>query len=176
MVAIATLLLGGIGVLSAQTTLQQAIGVTARLADQLTIMKVSDVDFGGIFIPEGGTATATLDHTGTVTMSGVATGQYATEKWSAGDFYISANQAAQYSIQYPNNVNLGNPDNADVLAYVPAMFSATGTPITSSSTTMYSVTAGQNSEHYKIGGALTIPASVSAGIYTGTMNVTVVWQ
>ncbi|MGL4491484.1 MAG: hypothetical protein ACRCT5_01430, partial [Tannerellaceae bacterium] len=52
----------GIGTTYAQIVSTQDIGVTARLAKQLTITKQSDVDFGGIFIPTTATAVVTLDN------------------------------------------------------------------------------------------------------------------
>lgn len=65
------LILGGTGlsVVHAQKVETQSIGVTDRLANQLSITKISNVDFGGIFVTITASAIATMDKAGIVTIS-----------------------------------------------------------------------------------------------------------
>lgn len=165
----------GIGVVKAQTVSTQDIGVTARLAKQLSITKQSDVDFGGIFIPTAATAVVTLDNQNTVTVTSGTTNLYSTELQQSGAFYITADPSATYTIQYPASVNLALTDGTSVLSYQPQLFNQAGNTVASSASTQYTVTLGQY-HSYKIGGQLTIPTTAKSGTHTGTFDVTVTWQ
>ncbi|MDD3037382.1 DUF4402 domain-containing protein [Bacteroides sp.] len=175
-VAIAFLLGGaGMSVVYAQKVESQSFGVTARLANQLSITKQSDVDFGGIFIPVTASATATMDKAGTVTISNGTTTLYSTELQRAGSFYITADKAATYTLQYPNVVELTLPSGDSKLNYTPKLFNKAGDVIPSSTSTEYQVGEEQY-KLYSIGGDLVIPNTALSGIHTGTFDLTVTWQ
>lgn len=176
-VAAVALLLGGTGlsVVYAQKVETQSIGVTARLANQLSITKVSDVDFGGIFVPVTASATATMDKAGTVTVTSGTTTLYSTELQRAGSFYITADKAATYTLQYPNVVELALSGGNSKLNYTPALYNNAGTLVPSSAATEYQVGEEQY-KLYSIGGDLIIPNTALAGIHTGTFDLTVTWQ
>lgn len=177
-VAAVALLLGGTGlsVVHAQKVETQSIGVTARLANQLSITKVSDVDFGGIFVPVTASATATMDKAGTVTITNGTTTLYSTELQRAGSFYITADKAATYTLQYPNVVELAlTGGGTSKLNYTPALYDKAGTLVPSSAATEHQVGEDQY-KLYSIGGNLVIPNTALAGIHTGTFDLTVTWQ
>lgn len=171
------LLIGGTGlsVVYAQKVETQSFGVTARLANQLSITKQSDVDFGGIFIPVTASATATMDKSGTVTITNGTTTLYSTELQRAGSFYITADKAATYTLQYPNVVELSLSGETSKLNYTPALYDKTGTLISSSAATEHQVGEDQY-KLYSIGGNLVIPNTALSGIHTGTFDLTVTWQ
>ncbi|MGL4325848.1 MAG: DUF4402 domain-containing protein [Tannerellaceae bacterium] len=165
----------GIGTTYAQIVSTQDIGVTARLAKQLTITKQSDVDFGGIFIPTTATAVVTLDNQNNVTITSGTTNLFSTELQKSGAFYITADPSATYTIQYPQNVRLALSDGTSALNYQPQLFNQAGNLIASSASTQYTVSVGQY-HPYKIGGQLAIPNTAKSGTHTGTFDITVTWQ
>lgn len=170
-------LAGGIGLSSvnAQKVETGSFGVTARLANQLSITKQSDVDFGGIFIPITASATVAMDKGGVVTVTSGTTSLYNTELQKAGGFYITADKSSTYTIQYPNVVELALNDGSSKLNYTPTLYNNSGTVVPSSASTEYSV--GQEEYRlYSIGGNLVIPNTAKSGIHTGNFDVTVTWQ
>lgn len=171
------LLLGGTGlsVVYAQKVETQSFGVTARLANQLSITKQSDVDFGGIFVPITASATATMDKAGTVTITNGTTSLFSTELQRAGSFYITADKAATYTLQYPNAVELSLSGGNSKLNYSPVLYNNAGTVVPSSAATEYQVGEEQY-KLYSIGGTLLIPNTAQSGIHTGTFDLTVTWQ
>lgn len=176
-VAASAVIFGGLGLNSAhaQKVETVSIGVTARLANQLSITKVSDVDFGGIFIPVTASATASMDKAGAVTIKSGTTTLYSTELQRAGSFYVTADKTSTYTIQYPNVVELALADASSKLNYTPSLFNNAGTVIPSSASTEYTVGEEQYKLYY-VGGDLVIPNSAKSGIHTGTFDVTITWQ
>lgn len=176
-VAALALILGGTGlsVVYAQKVETQSFGVTARLANQLSITKQSDVDFGGIFVPVTASATATMDKAGSVSITNGTTTLYSTELQRAGSFYITADKAATYTLQYPNVVELALADKSSKLNYTPVLYNKAGTVVPSSAATEYQV-GDEQYKLYSIGGDLVIPNTAGSGIHTGTFDLTVTWQ
>ncbi len=172
---VAILITGAMGVSFAQTVVTQNFGVTARLASQLSVTKQSDVDFGGIFIPATTSATVTMDKDGGCTVSAGTTTLYAPELRRPGSFYIHADQASAYTLQYPATVELRNTDGNSVLNYTPKMYDNAGTVIPSSGSTSYNL-AASSFKTYTFAGDLVIPNTASTGIHTGNFNLTVTWQ
>lgn len=165
---------------NAQLTINTNVGVTARLAEQISVTKVFDVDFGGIFIPKGTDVVATMDYLGTVSITTGTTGLFATNLQQVGVVRIFSNQTATFSIQYPDKVNLTFDNNS--LVYTPKVYSKTGTYMPSSLTTMYDLNTDEisNGSAYSkvlnIAGTLDIPTTAKAGIYTGNVDITIIWQ
>lgn len=176
-VAAMALLLGGTGlsVVHAQKVETQSFGVTARLANQLSITKQSDVDFGGIFVPITASATATMDKAGRVIISNGTTSLYSTELQRAGSFYITADKTSTYTLQYPNVVELTTTGGKSKLNYTPVLYNKAGTVVPSSASTEHQV-GDEQFKTYTIGGDLVIPNTALAGIHTGTFDLTVTWQ
>lgn len=174
-VAAFVLVMGGLGSANAQKVENASFGVTARLANQLSITKQSDIDFGGIFVPVTASATASMDKSGNVTITDGTTSLYSPELQRAGGFYITADKAATYTIQYPNVVELSLSGGTSKLNYTPTLFNNAGTIIPSSASTEYSVGEEQY-KLYSIGGTLVIPNTALSGIHTGTFDLTVTWQ
>lgn len=164
----------------AQTPIVTPVGVTARLANQLMVTKVTDVDFGGIFIPKTNPVVVSMDYTGLVSVTSGTTSLYSTNLQKQGQLRIDADRTATFTVEYPATVNLSYLTNN--LVYTPKLYSITGTAMTSSNTTSYDINAdeaGVGSGFNKIlnvAGDLAIPETSVPGTYTGTVNVTVTWQ
>lgn len=176
-VATFAMVMGGLGLSSvhAQKVETATFGVTARLANQLSITKVSDVDFGGIFIPVTASATVTMDNKGAVTVTNGTTSLYSTELQRVGSFYITADKTSTYTIQYPNVVELALSGGGSKLNYTPILYDNKGTVVASSAATEYTVGEEQY-KLYAIAGTLLIPNTALSGIHTGTVDMTITWQ
>jgi hypothetical protein len=175
--AIAIVALGGFGTqtVEAQKVETLNVGVKARLANQLTVTKVSDVDFGGIFIPLSTTATVTLDHTNNVTLTSGTTSFYSTDLRRSGQFYVTADKTSTFTIQYPLAVDLFNDTKESKLTYNPAFFDADGTAVASSSETEYNI-SNETYKTYYIGGLLEVASANTSGEYNGDFNVSITWK
>ncbi|MGL4805051.1 MAG: DUF4402 domain-containing protein [Bacteroidales bacterium] len=161
----------------AQKVIATNFGVTARLADQLSVVKQSDIDFGGIFIPVSSSATVTMDHQGRCSVTTGTTSLYSVDLQRAGSFYVTANKGANFTVQYPSSVQLSLPggEEANGLTYVPSLFDKNGTVVPSSASTQ--ITVGEDAYRaYTFGGALTVPNSAKHGTYTGNFDMTITWQ
>ena len=175
LVAVAMVALGGLNTVEAQQTENLNVGVKARLAEQLTVTKVSDVDFGGIFVPLTATATVTLDHQNDVTLTSGTTTFYSTDLRKSGQFYVTADRAATFTIQFPGTVDLLNITGDSQLTYTPAFFDAAGAPVLSSAATEYNIT-DETYKTYYIGGLLAIGSANASGEYNGDFNVSITWK
>ncbi len=150
------------------------------LANQLTVTKAFDVDFGGIFIPIDADATASLDYQGKVTITRGDTGLFATTSQQQGVLTVAANEEATFSIQYPATANLTSGNNT--IVYTPKLYNKTGSLIPSSSTTTYNIDTDEDgdgsafSKIINIGGDLVVPFEGFPGTYLGNIDVTVTWQ
>lgn len=160
--------------LYAQAPIITPVGVTARLADQLTVTKTSDVDFGGIFIPKSGDAVATMDYLGVVSISSGTTSLYSTNLQKRGQLKVEADQASTFTVDYPNNVQLNSSSN--ILMYTPKLYEADGTIIAMNNAKVYSVDPGEGLFEIEVAGDLAVPGAAKPGTYTGAVNVTVTWQ
>lgn len=164
----------------AQEKIITNVGAKVILANQLSVYKASDVDFGGVFIPKIGEATATMDYMGTVSITAGTTGLFNTNSQKRGMLYVSANKTSAFTIEYPATVNLSSGTN--IVVYTPQLYSKTGTLIPSSSVTEYNVETdevGDGSAFSKvinIAGFLVIPSTVELGLYSGSIDVTVTWK
>lgn len=168
------------GTANAQEKIITNVGAKVILADQLSVYKASDVDFGGVFIPKSASATATMDYLGNVSITAGTTGLFNTNSQKHGVLYVSANQTAAFTIEYPATADLTS--GANTVVYTPALYSKTGTPIPSSSTVEYNVETdevGDGSAFSKIvnvAGSIAVPATAKLGLYAGNIDVTVTWK
>lgn len=175
LVAIAIVALGGLNTVEAQKTENLNIGVKARLANQLTVTKVSDVDFGGIFIPLTATAVVALNHTNDVTLKSGNTSFYSTDLRKSGQFYVTADKTSTFTIIYPAAVDLFNDTKDSKLTYTPILYNTAGTAVLSSADKEYSVT-NETYKTYYIGGDLAIASANVSGEYNGDFNVSIIWK
>lgn len=160
---------------NAQTPIHTPVGVTARLADQVTVTKVTDVDFGGIFIPKNASATVTMDNTGVVSVTNGTTSLYSTNLQQLGQVRVEGNTAATFTVDYDNSVNLINGGQS--LVYTPALYEVNGTAVVSGSGKKYTLPApGNGGTLLNIAGALVIPPTSLPGTYTGSLDVVVTWE
>lgn len=177
--SVASLLLFSVSA-NAQEKVITNVGVKVILADQLSVYKMSDVDFGGVFIPKGASATATMDYMGNVSITAGTTGMFNTNSQKHGVLYVSANETAAFTIEYPATADLTS--GANKVIYTPALYSKTGTLIPSSAVTEYNVETdevGDGSAFAKVvnvAGSIAIPSSVETGLYAGNIDVTVTWK
>lgn len=165
---------------SAQEKVVTNVGVKVILAGQLSVYKASDVNFGGVFIPKGAKATATMDYMGNVSITDGITGLFNTNDQKQGVLYVSANKTSAFTIEYPATADLIS--GANKIVYTPALYSKTGTAIPSSSTVEYNVETdevGDGSAFSKVvnvAGAIEIPTTALLGLYAGNIDVTVTWK
>lgn len=172
--ALSTVIFAAATSIYAQTPIVTPVGVTARLANQLTVSKTSDVDFGGIFIPKSGDVVARMDYLGAVTIASGTTSLYSTNLQKRGQLKVEADQASTFTVDYPATVELNS--GTDLLVYTPALYETDGTAIAASNAKQYAVAQGSGQFEIEVAGDLAVPGSAKPGIYTGTVNVTVTWQ
>lgn len=163
----------------AATPIVTPVGVTARLAKQLMVTKVTDVDFGGIFIPKTAPATVSMDYTGLVTVTAGSTSLFSTNLQQNGQLRIDADRTATFTVEYPATVELSYLTNK--LTYTPKLYTINGTAMPSSSSTSYDVNAnevgGQGLNRLiNIAGDLVVPETSVSGTYNGSVDVTITWQ
>lgn len=169
-----------VGTANAQEKIITNVGAKVILADQLSVYKMSDVDFGGIFIPKGASATATMDYLGNVSITSGTTGMFYTNNQKHGVMYVSANETAAFTVEYPATTELTS--GAEKIVYSPLIYSKTGALIPSSSTVEYNVDTdevGDGSAYAKvlnIAGSIVVPTSAKLGLYAGNIDVTVTWK
>lgn len=178
--SVAALLVFSMSAANAQEKVITNVGVKVILADQLSVYKASDVNFGGVFIPKGASATATMDYMGNVSITDGITGMFNTNDQKHGILYVSANKTAAFTIEYPATADLSS--GANKIVYTPALYSKTGTAIASSSTVEYNVETdevGDGSAFSKIvnvAGSILIPTTATLGLYAGNIDITVTWK
>lgn len=166
---------------NAQNSLVQSVGVTARLADQMSVTKLSDVDFGGIFIPKNGSdVTVSMDYTGIVSVSAGNTALYDLNLQRQGQIMVSADQAATFAVTYPATVQLTNTAAAGgTLTYTPLLYDNAGVLMASDISTIFNVADMGNGLFGKvmnIAGTLAVPQTAKPGLYNGTVDVTITWN
>lgn len=165
---------------NAQNVLNKNVGVTAILANQLTVTKVTDVHFGGIFIPKSADVVATMDYLGAVTITTGTTSLFSTNLQKRGQLRVDAEQVATFTVQYPATVNIAN--GANMLVYTPKLYDKNGVSMPSSSSTSYTVNTQEdaggatNNKLVNIAGTLAIATASIPGTYTGNFDVTFTWQ
>lgn len=165
---------------NAQNVLNKNVGVTAILANQLTVTKVSDVHFGGIFIPKSADVVATMDYLGVVTITTGTTSLFSTNLQKRGQLRVDAEQVATFTVQYPATVNIAN--GANMLVYTPKLYDKNGVSMPTSSSTSYTVNTQEdaggatNNKLVNVAGTLAVATTSVPGTYTGNFDVTFTWQ
>lgn len=165
--------------ISANAQITTNVGVTALLADQMSVTKLTDVHFGGIFIPTDAAVVATMDYMGVVSITTGTTSLYSTNLQKQGVLSLHANKTTTFTVEYPATANLTSGNNT--LIYTPLLYTKTGTLIPSSNSTKYNLDSdevGDGSSFSRlinIAGTLAIPQDAYAGIYTGSIDVVVTW-
>lgn len=169
----------GAGSLMAQEVATATVGVTARLSKQMVVTKLTDVDFGGIFIPRTTTAVATMDYQGAVTATN--TSLYSTNLQKNGMIRVDADANATFAVTYPATVDL-NGALGGVLVYTPALFDNLGVSVPSSSSTTYDMLGkddandGTINRMFRVAGAVSVPTTATTDTYIGNLNVTYTWN
>lgn len=172
---------GGFMSLNAQQVSTGTVGVTARLSKQMVVSKLTDVDFGGIFIPRTGTATATMDHSGVVAISAGTTALYSTSLQHNGMIRVDADANTTFTVTYPATVSL-NGMLGGSLVYTPALYTYQGVAAPSSSVTTYSMLGsndandGTINKMFKVAGSVDVPSTAVSDTYIGNFDVTYTWQ
>lgn len=160
------------------TTLPVNVGV--ELSDMINVTKISDVYFGGVYIPTSSDVTVKMDKTGLVSVASGTTTLYNQVSQRLGQIRIVANSEADFNLAAPATVNLkiaaGATDEGEQipdLVYTPTFFDMAGNKI-DLTTTKYDFDESVYGT-IGIGGSLVVPASAYRGVYSGVMNVTVSW-
>lgn len=176
----ACMLVAAFAVNAQGTAIHTPVGVTARLSDQVTVTKVSDVDFGGIFIPKTDAATITMDNKGVVTVGSAATTLYSTNLQTKGQVKVEGNDQASFKVTYATTLNLQY--NSQVLAYTPVLYEADGTVIAATGDKSFDIpTKAEGALEdpnvlIDVAGSLVVPTTALSGTYKGTLDVVVTWE
>lgn len=155
------------------------INIGAELADNITVTKVSDVYFGGIYIPKTADVVVTMDPTGLVRVSSGTTTLYNQSSQRLGSIKIDATENDTFKITAPSTVNLAlqspgvGQEGAEPLVYTPTFYGMDNQALdlTAASLTY----ARANHSLISVAGTLAVKTTSYRGTYSGTMNVTVTW-
>lgn len=153
------------------------MNASIELADEVSAAKVTDVNFGGAFIPVKAAASVVMDGKGVVTPTG--TTLYDQTKQTLGAINVQAPKEAQiqFKLSSPTVILTDNIQDADegvtTLVYTPKLFDKSGTAIDITNPA-YDFDDASYGIIY-VGGSVDIPTDSYRGVYTGTFTVSLVW-
>lgn len=168
-----------ISVVAFGQTNQTDIPMTAsiELADMVSATKVTDVNFGGAYIPIKGTASVAMDGKGLVTPTGTTLYDQSKQALGAINIQAPAEAQLQFALSSATVTLTDNISDADepvtTLTYTPQLFDAKGTAINLSNPA-YDYDDATYGTIY-VGGSVAIPANSYRGVYTGSFTVSLVW-
>lgn len=148
------------------------VEVNAALADQLTIVPTSPVDFGGIFINKTADATVLMDKVGKVTSG--QTNFYNNESTTAGTFNVISNPDFSYFLSFSPAVDLASGGNK--IKFTPKVYAPDGTTEVDPAGAIAVRIGSTGIDKYTVAGSLLVPMAASAGLYTGMLDVTASWE
>lgn len=155
-----------------QITASDGAGAFATIIKPITLTKVDDLQFGVIAADADGGSVVVAAATGTATPSGVilyTAGNNAIDP-SAAFFNVTGEASYTYKITLPSSVTLTRDGGAETMSV--GTFK-TNTP----SESLVGNTFDEDGKaSFKVGGTLTIGASQVAGLYAGTLSVTVDYE
>lgn len=160
-------------------TNQTDVPVTAsiELADLVSATKVTDVNFGGAYIPVKGLANVTMDGKGIVTPTSTTLFNQTKQTLGAIKIVAPEESTVRFALSTPTVTltdALTDPDEpTTTLDYKPTLYDGSGTVI-DVTTPSYDFD-GVNYGHIYIGGSIDIPSDSYRGVYTGSFTVSVIW-
>lgn len=153
------------------------ISASIELADMVSASKVTDVNFGGAYIPIKGSATVAMDGKGVVTPTGTTLYDQTKQTLGAITIQAPAESQVQFALSSPTVILTDNISDADEgvtkLTYTPQLYDGKGTAIdlTNPAYDFDDATYGT----IYVGGSVAIPADSYRGLYTGSFTVSLVW-
>lgn len=179
MLFVSVALMGASSLMAQTEVVSATVGVTARLSKQMVVTKLTDVDFGGIFIPRTTTAVATMSHLGVVTATN--TSLYSTNLQQNGMIRVDADANATFAVTYPATLDL-NGALGGSLVYTPELYDYLGVAVPSSSSTTYNMVGmddandGTINRMFRVAGSVSVPTTAKTDTYIGNLNVTYTWN
>jgi len=133
-----------------------------RIVHPITITKLADLEFGRLSAGAAG-GTAVISATGLRSVTGDVVEEGGTI--GAAEFEVGGHQLLDYDIILPSSTVISNGGNSMTV----------DTFTTDKPGNVGDIPPG-NTDSFKVGATLTVGASQAAGAYTGTFDVTVVYQ
>lgn len=172
--------LGAAGLASTAMAASNSATGTAVIATAITIgAPVTNLSFG-ILSDTGAGGTATVDGTGAV--AGVTGGTtFSGGTASAAEFAIGGTASANYTIDLTASTavltHTVTPANTMGITYTAySLNDSVGTNYDTAYNGTNATLDATNADTIRVGGTLTVGAGQAAGTYTGTVNVTVLYQ
>ena len=137
----------------------------ANIITPISIVKVTDINFGDL-VPSATTAvTVVMDQTGSITSDAQYFLANSSTPRTAASFTISGAAGHAYKINCPTTIALEGPGDDMTLTFN-ASLAIDGTPLT--------LTGG--TQTLNLGGSLALAANQTAGAYSKEFNVTVAYE
>ena len=160
-------IVAGIGALSSLATVAHAQATdTATASGSVSIIqpiaasKVTDLTFGTIVKPSGGTATVSVDAAGARTLDGtVAVGGGA----GAATFNVVGEGGSAFTVSVPSSFSMTSGSNSLVVSTVD---NAAG------GGTLSGTIGNASTASFGVGGNFTLNSATTSGAYTGTFAIT----
>ena len=147
-----------------QDTSTAAANAGANIITPISIVKVTDINFGDL-VPSATTAvTVVMEQDGTI--SSAAQYYLSTGTRTAASFKISGEAGHAYKINCPATIDLEGPGEAEMTLTFNPSLAIDGSTL--------ELTGG--TQTLNLGGSLALAANQAAGAYTGTFNVTVAYE
>ncbi|MGL4292671.1 MAG: DUF4402 domain-containing protein [Bacteroidales bacterium] len=159
------------------TVIPMSAGI--ELANMVSATKMTDVYFGGAYIPLKGTATVEMGFGGYVTVKTGDISLFNQASQKLGSVRIQGQTQAQLQISIDKTTvtltdNIQNGDEpVTTVKYVPVLFDNEGNKVDlTSAPVVYSEARWSN---IYVGGSVDIPSESYRGVYTGDFNITITW-
>lgn len=158
----------GIGVISslasaayAQNSDTATASGTATIIQPIATSKVTDLGFGTIVKPAGGTATVSVDAAGTRNVTGtVATNAVGV---SAASFNVVGEGGSAFSVAVPTSFSMTSGSNSLVVTTVDN---------SGGGGTLTGTIGNASTASFGVGGNFTLNSATASGAYTGTFAIT----
>lgn len=148
---------------NAQNSASASFTVGARIVTPISIVKVTDMNFGDV-VPSVAGGTVALSTAGVAAPTGVNLGSAGAAR-TAATFTVSGQAAYTYAITLPSSATISD-SASHTMSVGPFISSPSGTGTLS----------GTGTQTLALGATLTVGALQAPGTYTGSFNVTVTYN
>ena len=149
-----------------QDTSTGTANASANIITPISIVKVTDINFGDL-VPSATTAvTVVMDQTGSITSDAQYFLANSSTPRTAASFTISGAAGHAYKINCPATIDLVGPGEAKMTLTFNASLAIDGSPL--------ELTGG--TQTLNLGGSLALAANQTAGAYSAEFNVTVAYE
>ncbi len=136
----------------------------------LTLTKTTDLAFGRVVQPTGGTGTVSIANNSTTVIGGSGAVVLGGQTTSHAVFGVSGEGNQVVNITSPANFDLSNGTDTITVTLAPDWNTTTN------QVTLTGSLGGAGAATLNLGGSFSLPSSISSGAYTGTFNVTVAYN